>query len=176
MRFICYFMLIICILPMSTLAQEENLDMFRPFIYLKNGTLLRHDQFQISRYSPKFTLLNGEVIKMKEIKFYQEMGRYYANMNGTFLPRIKTGTFDIFALYRDTSTPQPIMIYAYAKGFGEIKQLTYQNLKSDIGFFPNNNHPDKEQIILNLLEKGRSEGKKYYLEAIETYNRVYGQQ
>ncbi|MBE2209619.1 MAG: hypothetical protein IAE84_18665 [Saprospiraceae bacterium] len=162
MRCFFYIALATIMMPGLLSAQDKEPDLTRPFLYLNNGSILSEHQFQVNNNISKFKDLNGKKIALKNIRFYQSGSEYFAAYKGKLAPREQTGIFDIYARhysgYYNASTNRvipPASYYYYAQGFGEVKQLKYNNLKTDLTAFPNNRFPEEERIILDLLQKGK---------------------
>jgi len=162
MRYFFYVVLAAVIMPGMISAQNEKPDLTRPFLYLNNGSILSEHQFQVNNAVSQFKYLSGKKIAIKDIRFYQSGSEYYAAYKGELAPREQTGIFDIYARhYSGSYNPStnrvipPSSFYYYAKGFGEVKQLKYNNLKTDLTAFPNKQFPTEEKIILDLLQKGK---------------------
>jgi len=170
MKSLSYFVLYLVLLPVISFAQAEKQDTLPPFLYLRNGTLLKEGEFETKGgfFGKRFRYNNGDKINFNDIKFYQGEDGYFANYYGRFAACTETGTFDLFTLieqstyydnngYARTSSTKR---YLYTKDFGDLKPLNYDNLKADFSVFPNNDHPQEEKIILNLLEQGKQRRKK----------------
>jgi len=169
MKYSFYFALCLALLPIISFAQKEKTDTPPPFIYLRNGTLLKEGEFEIKGglFGKRFRYNNGDKISFNDIKFYQGEEGYFANYYGRFAACTETGTFDLFTVietssyydnngYARTSSTKR---YLYTKDFGDLKPLNYNNLKADFSIFPNSDHPQEEKIILGLLEQGKQRRK-----------------
>lgn len=152
------------LLPLAIFAQKEKTDTLSPMLYLRSGTLLKQHEFKVEDKltGDRFFDNNGDKIGIKDIKFYQSKEARYGYYSRKRTIRVETGTFDLYFLsgtsgyysgnrYMNGSPSR----YFYAKGFGDLRELRYRNLKSDLGVFPNNEFPQEEKIILNLFEKGK---------------------
>jgi hypothetical protein len=53
--------------------------------------------------------------------------------------------------------------YYYAKGFSNLKNFTYKNLKEDLTVFPNSNFPEQEKIIVEYLDLGKKRQKNKWI-------------
>ncbi len=163
-----YFVLFLVLLPIISVAQEGKQDTPPPFLYLRNGTLLKEGEFEIKGglFGKRFRYNNGDKINFNDIKFYQGEDGYFANYYGRFAACTETGTFDLFTLIEEnsyydgnTQVHTSSKRYLYTKDFGDLKPLNYDNLKADFSVFPNSGHPQEEKIILDLLEKGKKRRK-----------------
>lgn len=168
MKDLSYFVLCLVLLPIISFAQVGKQDTPPPFLYLRNGTLLKEGEFEIKGglFGKRFRYNNGDKISFNDIKFYQGDEGYFANYYGRFAACTETGTFDLFTLIEENSyydgnnqVHTSSKRYLYTKDFGDLKPLNYDNLKADFSVFPNSDHPQEEKIILDLLEKGKKRRK-----------------
>lgn len=169
MKDLSYFILCLVLLPIISFAQVGKQDRPPPFIYLRNGTLLKEGEFETKGgfFGKRFRYNNGDKISFNDIKFYQGEDGYFANYYGRFAACTETGTFDLFTLIEEnsyydgnTQVQTSSKRYLYTKDFGDLKPLNYDNLKADFSVFPNSDHPQEEKIILDLLEQGKQRRKK----------------
>jgi len=164
MKYLSCLVLGLILLPLTAFSQKEKTDTLSPMLFLRNGTLLKQHEFEVESglFGIRFFDSSGDKIGIKDIKFYQSKEARYAYYSKKATIRQETGTFDLYFLsgtsgyysgdrYMHGSSSK----YFYAKGFGDLRELKYRNLKSDLGVFPNNEFPQEEKIILDFLEKGK---------------------
>jgi len=152
------------LLPLIAFSQKGKTDTLSPMLFLRNGTLLKQHEFEVESglFGNRFFDSTGDKIAIKDIKFYQSKEARYGYYSKKATIRQETGTFDLYFLSGTTGyysgnrymhgSPSK---YFYAKGFGDLRELKYRNLKSDLGVLPNNEFPEEEKIILDFLEKGK---------------------
>jgi hypothetical protein len=105
MKDLSYFILCLVLLPIISFAQVGKQDRPPPFIYLRNGTLLKEGEFETKGgfFGKRFRYNNGDKISFNDIKFYQGEDGYFANYYGRFAACTETGTFDLFTLIEENS-------------------------------------------------------------------------
>ena len=89
MKDLSYFVLCLVLLPIISFAQVGKQDTPPPFLYLRNGTLLKEGEFEIKGglFGKRFRYNNGDKINFNDIKFYQGEDGYFANYYGLELEK-----------------------------------------------------------------------------------------
>lgn len=154
-------------LQLTAQDKPKNLEEGEHFIYLNNNKLLREGDYTVKKglLLRRFYYLNGKKIKLKEMKYFQDSRGYFGVKNGYTLERTESGEIDLFFKIDydgpiNGSYSTRSKTYYYTKGFGDLKQLKYQDLMEDlelektgVGFNP------KKNQILDLLEEGKRKRK-----------------
>lgn len=172
-----YAFLLLLLLSFSSLAQDKKADLAddEHFVYLHDGTLFKTGDYiekkALFRYN--YFYKNGDKIKWRDIKFHQNKKGYYGKTDTRYAIREEIGTIDLFyqmeesgghvgsdGYYKSGGSSKS---YYYAKGFGQLKNFTYKNLKEDLTVFPNSNFPDQEKIIVEYLELGKKRQKNKWI-------------
>lgn len=144
----------------------------QPFLYLKDGTLLLEDEYFVKKrilFGESYFLNNGEKINLNKIKYIQLEEKLFGVINQSFSARIEIGKYNIFrsfsrghSYYNDNgilqSTPSS-KSYFYSSGFGDLKGLSYKNLKKDLSVFPEYVTQEEQKVVLDILQKGRKRDK-----------------
>lgn len=179
MKKLYFIFLFLVIVSINSFAQKVKQDSVEYFIYLSNGKLLSEGDFSIKKgiFRNKFRDKHGKKIKRMDIKFYRDSKGYFGSLVkktifgkdfSTLIPRVETGVFDIFREIEKSGyvgndgyyhSSGSLKTYYYAKGFGDLKNLTYDNLIKDLCVEPNSLNNPQCTDILNTLEKGKKRRK-----------------
>lgn len=167
-----YFLLLITVVLHTGLpAQESNLynELTKgDFLYLNNDRILKDGQFKLRHFLESWTLLDVDKNKLnfREVKFLQQDRKYFAMYKSSVLVRrVESGYYDLF----ETAAIIP-STFSYSQGsgksrfytheFGEIKQVTYENLIEEVGQEYSVLKPYELDAVLEFIEKGKRKEKQ----------------
>jgi len=139
-------------------AQESLLDIQGEFIYLRDGTLLKSNEFTttVKSLERKFNTINGEEIPRHTIRFVRFKHSIHGVIGKNLVKAHKVGKVTLFRVFDSNPNGPSSTTFYFAKGLEYIKKLDAGALYSDLIVNHSYDNIEDKEYLEKLIDKGEN--------------------